>query len=126
MLNVSSDQRGVRYSCPYDESDPDHVAIAAKMRRGDVTGSSTDFLVIAEEWRRDESTDLIIREIVEAEMFHLGPVVGEAYQATTSEIRTAGDGGWSQIQERKDRFLAGEAVGEEEMLLEIECLLLDD
>lgn len=125
LLELHSDQRGVRYSLPFDESDPDHVAIGAKMRRGDVSGSSADFLVLAEEWRRDEGTDLITREIIEAELFHLGPVIGEAYQATTAEVRTA-DGGWSQIQERKAAFLASEEDGADELLIEIDCLLLDD
>lgn len=123
MMRLSSDEKGLRYSVPYDADDPDHVAIAAKLRRGDVSGSSVEFAVIAEEWRRDPDNDRVIREVIEAEIFHLGPVVGEAYSGTTAEIRS--DGNWQMLQDRKAAFLASEAAGHDAMIIEIDCLLLD-
>lgn len=123
MLSLSSDDKGLRFSVPYDASDPDHVSIAAKIRRGDVSGSSIDFAVVAEEWRRDGDNDRVIREVIEAEVFHLGPVVGEAYSGTTAEIRTAGN--WEMLQQRKAAFLAAESAGHDALLIELDCLLLD-
>jgi uncharacterized protein len=124
LMKLASDDRGLRYSLPYDASDPDHQAIAAKMRRGDVSGSSVRFLVLAEEWRRDEATEMIIREVIKAEILHLGPVIGEAYSSTTAEIRTA-DGGWEMLQSRKAAFMATESQGHDSLLIEIDALLLD-
>lgn len=125
MMTLTSDSAGLRYSCPYDAGDPDHVAIGAKLRRGDVSGSSTQFMTLSEQWIRDPDTDMIIREITEAIVFHLGPVVGEAYSSTTAEIRTASDGGWGLIQQRKAAFLASESDGYESLMLELDDLLLD-
>lgn len=124
QLKLASDDRGLRYSLPYDATDPDHVTIGAKLRRGDVSGSSVRFLVLAEDWRRDEATDLIIREVIKAEILHLGPVIGEAYTGTTAEIRTA-DGAWDQLQMRKAAFVATESQGHDSMLIEIDLLLME-
>jgi len=123
MMELHSDDRGVRYTVPYDLHDPDHVSVGAKIRRGDITGASANFVALAEEWRRDEERNLIVREIVEAELLHVGPVIGEAYASTSAEIRS--DGGWELIQERKARFLASELAGAEELLIEIDAILLE-
>ena len=128
LMNLTSDTRGLRYSVPHDPDDPDHTAIAAKIRRGDVSGSSIDFAAVAEEWRRDPETDAVIREVIEAEVFHLGPVVGEAYSGTTAEIRTdqrSGCDGWQLLLDRKAAFEAAETAGHDALLIEIDCLLLD-
>lgn len=125
LMQLTSDQRGLRYSVPFDTTDPDHMAIAAKIRRGDVSGSSISFAAIAEEWRRDEENDRVIREVIEAELFHLGPVVGEAYAGTTAEIRTDGGGNWEMLQQRKAAFIAAEMQGHDALLYEIDYLLLD-
>lgn len=123
-LRVSSDDRGLRYSLPFDATDPDHVAIAAKLRRGDVSGSSVLFVVLAEEWRRDHERDLVIREVIEAEILHLGPVIGEAYHGTTAELRS-GNPAWEMLQQRKAAFLAREADGYDSLLIELDAILLD-
>lgn len=124
QLKVTSDSKGLKYSVPYDADDPDHVAVAAKLRRGDVSGSSVLFLVMAEEWRRDEERDLVVREVVEAEILHLGPVIGEAYTSTTAEARSADDA-YQMLQHRMAAFLAREKDGYDSMLIEIDALLLD-
>lgn len=123
MMTLASDARGLRYSVPYDGDDPDHQSIAAKIKRGDVSGSSFSFAAIAEEWRRDADTDMVIRELIEVEVFHLGPVVGEAYPGTTAEVR--GGGNWEMLQQRKAAFLASESAGHDAMIFEIDYLLLD-
>lgn len=124
LLTLSSDAKGLRYSVPYDSEDPDHVTIGAKIRRGDVSGASISFAAIAEEWRRDEVNQIVIREVIEAELLHVGPVVGEAYAGTTAEIRTDAGGNWNMLQERKAAFLAAESQGVDELLFELDYLLL--
>ena len=124
-LELFSDSRGVRYSVPYDENDPDHVAIGAKISRGDVSGSSVSFVAVSERWTRDDESGLIIRDVLEAEMFHLGPVIGEAYTSTTAEVRVS-DGGWSYIQQRKAEFKAAEQAGADDLLLELDLILIDE
>ncbi len=39
--------------------------------------------------RRDETRDLVIREVLEAEILHQLPVVGEAYTSDHGEVRSA-------------------------------------
>ncbi len=125
LMTLASDERGLRYAVPLDATDPDHLSIAAKIRRGDVSGSSISFYAIAEEWRRDEGNERVIREVIEAELFHLGPVIGEAYGGTTAEIRTDGGTNWEMLQQRKAAFLAAESAGHDALMFELDCLLLD-
>jgi HK97 family phage prohead protease len=127
-LTITADDRGLRYSVPYDETDPDHQRIAAKIRRRDITGSSIRFIPIEERWLRDADSGLIIRELVAADIMQLGPVTNPAYRGTTAEARSAElnagggpvDGGWSTVQAKKAAFLAAEELGHEALLIEFE------
>lgn len=123
-LMVSADDRGLRYSVPYDADDPDHQRVAAKIRRGDITGSSLRFYALEERWLRDDASGLIIRELLKADVTQLGPVTDPAYRGTTAEVRSDGggpaDGGWQTIQAKKAAFLAAEELGETALLIELD------
>jgi uncharacterized protein len=123
-LALSSDSRGLRYSVPYDGDDPDHQRIAAKIRRRDVIGSSLRFVAHEERWLRDADSDRVVREIVKADVYQLGPVTDPAYIGTTAEVRS-NDGGWKVLMEKRARFLAAEAAGADALLIEIDSLMLD-
>lgn len=124
-LSLAVDDRGLRYSLPYDPSDPDHQRVRAKIARRDITGSSIRFMATEERWLRDVDTGMIIRELLKATVMQLGPVTNPAYPGTTAEAREAmsagggpADGGWSAIQQRKAAFLAAEELGHEALLIE--------
>jgi HK97 family phage prohead protease len=124
-LSLAVDDRGLRYSLPYDASDPDHQRVRAKIARRDITGSSIRFIATEERWMRDIDTGMIIRELIVAQVKQLGPVTNPAYPGTTAEAREAmsagggpSDGGWSAIQMKKAAFLAAEELGHEALLIE--------
>ncbi|MGV3486857.1 MAG: HK97 family phage prohead protease [Planctomycetaceae bacterium] len=118
-LLISADDRGLRYSVPYDATDPDHQRVAAKIRRKDVTGSSLRFYALEERWMRDLDTGLIVRELIRADVMQLGPVTDPAYAGTTAELRSH-DGGWQTIQNKKAAFMAAEQLGHEALMIELE------
>lgn len=130
-LALTADDRGMRYSCPYDETDPDHQRIAAKIRRRDITGSSIRFIPLEERWLRDIDSGVVVREVIAADIMQLGPVTNPAYRGTTAEARSAElnagggpiDGGWGTIQAKKAAFLAAEELGHEALLIEFDDLL---
>lgn len=121
-LSMSIDDRGLRYSVPYDAADPDHQRVAAKIRRGDIFGSSLRFLAHEERWLRDQDTGMIVREVLAADVFQIGPVTDPAYEGTSAEVRSSAvpDGGWATLQHRKAAFLAAEELGRESLLIEID------
>lgn len=92
-LRLSVDAVGLRY-----EIDPPGTADAAKVlaaiQRGDITGSSFSFAVL-EQVRRDvkdaDGKETVIREIVAAELFDVGPVTFPAYTSSTTGVRSDSD-----------------------------------
>ena len=88
---ITSDAVGLRYRVPFDPNDPDHVRTAAKIKRGDLVGSSFGFRATKTAWREVEIDQKLIdiREIEEFELFDVGPVVDPAYGATTAGFRSA-------------------------------------
>ncbi len=82
---------GLYYEIPFDATDPDHQKVAAKIRRGDVTGSSFTFGVIdkaVDQEFRNES-GLYIRNIKRVMVAELGPTPLPAYAGATAELRSA-------------------------------------
>jgi len=89
-LRLSEDDTGLQYEADVNAADPMAVGVAARIARGDVSGSSFSFRVKTEEWiYPDEgSADLPLRIIHEyAELYDVGPVTFPAYEDTTSEAR---------------------------------------
>lgn len=83
-LSVFDDNAGLRY-----EIDPPETTYAkdlmVSMKRGDVKGSSFSFATISDNWYMDGGQ--LMRELIETELFELGPVTDPAYPASDSHVR---------------------------------------
>lgn len=113
-MELSVDKQGLRYRIPYDGSDPDHVRTAAKVRRGDLNGSSFGFEIRDQEARRDDDGNVVI-EVRDVKLYDVGPVTFPAYEATEAALRASGDE--SKAKEVYEALCAAEAAeGWEEKL----------
>lgn len=91
---LTVDTIGLRFSIPYDPTDPDHCQVVPKIRRGDVTGCSFAMSHVAATWEdiRDPDDDerlISIRNITDLNLHDVGPVTYPAYEATEVGLRTA-------------------------------------
>lgn len=88
-LHLSTDKRGLRYSVDLNMEDPDAVRVHAKVKRGDVNGSSFGFRVLEEKWQEPKNrNELALRTITRAELFDVSPVVFPAYPQATVSARS--------------------------------------
>lgn len=117
-LALVSDAYGLSYSIAVDPSDPDHQSVAAKVRRGDVSGSSLRFLSMDENWTREG--DVIVRSIRKADVLDVGPTPYPAYPGANAEVR---NGGLEKLLEAKKKFLAGETAEADALLAEIAAIV---
>lgn len=120
-MRLSKDQRGLKYEIDYNEADPDHVKVAQKIGRGDVTGSSFGFIVgkSGQRFTRDAGSNKEIRTISDFKtVLDVGPVTYPAYESTSSAMRSEGlvDAEKELADWRKEQ----EAVAVRLRLLEIE------
>lgn len=92
------DSTGLRYEADENPNDVTWSATAAKIARGDVSGSSFSFWVRKESWTDDG--ERIIREILDVDLDDVGPVTFPAYTAATSATR----GLDSSIEALRQRF----------------------
>lgn len=81
---LSIDSKGVRYRCPYDPEDRDHVYAAAKIRKGLVKGSS--FAGYHHQVTHTRSGSGYIRNVGEIDLVECGPVYDPAYKATDATL----------------------------------------
>lgn len=84
---LSLDSTGLAYEIDADPNDPDSQRVAAKIDRGDVNGSSFGFIPRAVRWleeKLDSGDWLYIREVVDVDLFDVGPVTWPAYSGTTA------------------------------------------
>jgi HK97 family phage prohead protease len=88
-LRLSEDATGLRYEADLNPEDRTALDIAAKVTRGDVTGSSFAFRVKRDEWTRaTRAGELPLRTIHEyEELLDVGPVTFPAYNEATAEAR---------------------------------------
>ena len=84
-LSLEVDERGLRYSVPIDENDPDHQHVAAKIKSGAVAGSSFWFSI--EKETRSTEGDLQVFQLDAVNIFEAGPVTQPAYSGSSSELR---------------------------------------
>jgi HK97 family phage prohead protease len=94
-LKVFEDEIGLRYEADINQDDPQAVGVAAKVLRGDVTGSSFGFIPKSEAdggvvWTRAaKAGDLPLRTVRDVDYLRdVGPVTFPAFDDTTAEVRS--------------------------------------
>ncbi len=87
---ISTDAKGLIYEIDQDETDPDWQRVAAKIDRGDVTGSSFAFAVTRATWT--ETPNYWIRTIEDVDLFDVCPVTWPAYTGTSAGRSVRGGG----------------------------------
>lgn len=85
-LALSEDGRGLKMETMLVATDPDVERIVPKMQRGDLDKMSFAFRAIKQEW--DDSGDIPLRTIIEAELFDVSIVTDPAYQGTEIGLRS--------------------------------------
>ncbi len=90
-LEIGTDERGLWYEYEHDPSDPDHMAVFSKIRRGVVSGSSFKFDVDEDLYTLERRGNVAYRTLKKGSVLNLydvGPVVTPAYPATTAAARS--------------------------------------
>ena len=98
-LRLSVSATGLNYEIDQDPADPDHTSVAAKIDRGDLTGSSFAFIARRTVWLEETDADgnrIWVRQIEDVDLYDVGPVTWPAYAATTAG-RSQHRSGSSQI-----------------------------
>lgn len=85
-LKLTEDDHGLRMETTLDPNDPDVSQIVPKMQRGDLDKMSFAFFAKRQEW--DESGDVPLRTVTEAELLDVSVVTSPAYQGTEIGLRS--------------------------------------
>lgn len=85
-LQLKEDDHGLHIRSELDPEDPDVRSIVSKMKRGDLDKMSFAFLPRKQEW--DESEDMPLRSIEEAELYDVSIVTTPAYNGTEIGLRS--------------------------------------
>lgn len=86
-LDLAVDEKGLLYDTTPPDTQAVRDLVLAPIGRGDVSGSSIMFVVREQVWR--EVDELTIREIVDVDLWEVGPVTFPAYEATSTNVRSA-------------------------------------
>lgn len=92
-MRLSTDAVGLRYEIDLPETEAART-LATAIERGDVSGSSFSFRTVSQNWRNERLADGVtieIRELLDVDLFDVGPVVFPAYESTTVATREAGE-----------------------------------
>ncbi len=79
------------YEIDVNADDPNAMSVHARVKRGDVDGSSVWFRVLRDEWTypdEDSALEVPRRRILESALIETGPVTFPAYEAATSSARS--------------------------------------
>lgn len=85
-LTLKEDKRGLYMETELDPEDPDVKSIVPKMKRGDLDKMSFAFMPTVQEW--DDSGDIPLRTIREAQLFDVSIVTNPAYDGTEIGLRS--------------------------------------
>jgi HK97 family phage prohead protease len=85
-LTIKEDKRGLYMETELDPEDPDVKAIIPKMKRGDLDKMSFGFIPTRQEW--DDSEDIPLRTIQEAQLLDVSIVTTPAYDGTEIGLRS--------------------------------------
>lgn len=114
-LTLREDDTGLFYEFPIDENDPDHLRVAAKLERGDMSGSSFGFEVIERRWIEFKDYDVL--ELVKVRLYDVSPCTFPAYEGTTVGIRSVE--GIESIIKSRDEWKLSKKQTEESMLANV-------
>lgn len=87
---LSVDKKGLFFECDLPDS-PIGQTVAAAIGRGDVSGCSFAFDVLAATWSEQTAGDSEIwyRDITDVQLYDVGPVTYPAYEATDVDLASA-------------------------------------
>lgn len=83
-LRLQVDARGLKYIIPFDAQDPQHIAVARKIEKGLIKGSSFAFVPKKVKWSREGEKD--IATVEDLDLYDVGPVNRGAYPAATALV----------------------------------------
>jgi uncharacterized protein len=90
-LRLSEDDKGLAFEIDLNPEDPDAERVAAKVKRGDVSGCSFSFRTLKDEWTYSQDGGTTLRTLIDVELFDVGPVTFPAYPATDVSVRSMED-----------------------------------
>lgn len=112
-LQLYEDAFGLHYSVTINQNDPMAVGVAARVARGDVSGSSFAFGILnaADEiWTPAPRGGLPLRTLLRIKLIDVGPVAYPAYGAATATARGRADHmGAARLQVAKARIAIARA-----------------
>lgn len=100
-LILSEDDHGLKMDTSLDATDPDVARIVPKMQRGDLDKMSFAFRATRQEW--DETGDIPIRHVYEADLFDVSIVNNPAYDGTEIALRSLDD---ARKEQKRKNFSA--------------------
>jgi HK97 family phage prohead protease len=87
-LRLSVDARGLRYEIDLPETNVGKD-VAASIARGDLSGSSFAFRINGKAGQRfEKGKDYDVRQILDVDLYDVGPVTYPAYEGTTTGVRS--------------------------------------
>lgn len=89
-LRLAETDPGLTYEIDVNRDDPNAMSVHARVARGDIDGSSVWFRVVKQSWSFPADTNDLEyphRQILEGQLYEVGPVVFPAYETTTSAAR---------------------------------------
>lgn len=93
-LQLMKTSQGVQYSIQLNPEDPEHVSMAAKIKRGDVDGSSATFLVSGHEWMEVPDGEVVLYNKIQ--LIEIGPVSIPAMTKSTAVAASDGIGEYTK------------------------------
>lgn len=103
-LALWTDDKGLRFSCPYDGDDPDHRRMRAKIGNGSIAGCSFRFHTGGGKGERMLSErGMDWRELTDIDISEVSLVYDPAYPATNCDVRSALDNyeTWKLLEENR-------------------------
>ena len=87
---LSVDKKGLFFECDLPDS-PIGQTVAAAISRGDVSGCSFAFDVLAATWSEEaaDGNEIWYRDITDVQLYDVGPVTYPAYEATDVDMASA-------------------------------------
>jgi HK97 family phage prohead protease len=90
-LRLSKDAVGLRYEVDVNPEDPEAMSVVAKIKRGDLRGSSFAFRVADGGQRWANEGEQRVRMLENVHLYDVGPVTNPAYGASTTGLRAVGE-----------------------------------